>query len=76
MALMGWSRSTMITYVLRSIGVPARQVGTPCWNSALGGVDFTGLAVDNPNVTKCWHGAAKAGGKMTFGNDFLNNHNW
>ena len=30
----------------------------------------------NPNVTKCWHGSAKENGKMVFGNDFLNNHNW
>eukprot|EP00729_Bicosta_minor_P011397 gene11397-5596_t len=68
--------STLITYILRSVGVPARQVGTPCWNSAFGGTNFTGLALHNPNVTKCWHGSAKEGGKMVFGNDFLNNHNW
>ena len=63
-------------YVLRSVGVPARQVGTPCWNSALGGVNFTGSALDNPNVSKCWHGGAKHNGSMVFGNDYLNNHNW
>ena len=68
--------STLLTYVLRSVGVPARQVGTPCWNSALGGVNFTGLASHNANVSKCWHGGAKSAGKKVFGNDFLNNHNW
>lgn len=68
--------STMMTYVLRSVGVPARQVGTPCWNSALGGINFTGSAVSNPNVSKCWHGGSKSNGSMVFGNDYLNNHNW
>jgi transglutaminase-like putative cysteine protease len=62
----GWA--TMLTYVARSVGIPARQVGTPCWNSG----EFSGLAVDNPNVTQCW----AAGNGSVFGGAYLNNHNW
>jgi len=61
--------ATLLTYVLRSVGVPARQVGTPCWNSG----EFAGLAADNANVTKCWHGSGNDG---TSGGKWLNNHNW
>ncbi|GAB5368300.1 hypothetical protein AAMO2058_001307500 [Amorphochlora amoebiformis] len=64
----GWS--TLLTFVARSVGIPARQVGTPCWNSG----DFEGLAVNNPNVSKCWHGGDIQHG--TVGGGFLNNHNW
>jgi hypothetical protein len=32
------------------------------------------LAVDNPNVTKCWHGGAK--GTNVTGGGYLYNHNW
>ena len=69
----GWA--TFVTYVARSVGIPARQVGTPCWNAPLGGVDYRGLAKDNPNVSVCWHGGigSKNGG---VGGNFLNNHNW
>eukprot|EP00750_Incisomonas_marina_P027159 INCI6147.2.p1 GENE.INCI6147.2~~INCI6147.2.p1 ORF type:complete len:285 (-),score=32.61 INCI6147.2:23-877(-) len=50
----GWA--TFVTYMAKALGIPARQVGTPCWNQPLGGVDYRGLARDNPNVTICWHG--------------------
>ena len=69
----GWA--TFVTYVARSVGIPARQVGTPCWNAALGGVDYSGLAIDNSNVSICWNGGiGSKGGKV--GGNFLNNHNW
>jgi hypothetical protein len=42
----------MITYIARSVGIPARQVGTPCWN----GGDFAGLATSNSRVQECWAG--------------------
>lgn len=45
-----------MAYMAKALGIPARQVGTPCWNQPLGGVDYSGLARDNPNVTICWHG--------------------
>ena len=31
-------------------------MGTPCWNSSFSGVDYSGLAKDNPNVSLCWYG--------------------
>ena len=62
----GWA--TMITYLARALGVPARQTGTPCWNSG----DFAGLAVDNAHVHQCWHG----GNATSTGGHFLYNHNW
>jgi hypothetical protein len=52
----------------RAVGIPARVASAPCWN----GGDFKGLAVDNPNVTTCWHG----GPKNTPGGAYLYNHNW
>lgn len=60
--------ASLITYVARSVGIPARQVGTPCWNTG----QFAGLSTSNPNVTQCWHGQ---GGGVT-GGPYLNNHNW
>ena len=68
----GWA--TFVTYVARSVGIPARQVGTPCWNAPLGGVDYRGLAKDNPNVSVCWHGGWVK--KWWCWWQFLNNHNW
>ncbi len=69
----GWA--TLITYILRSVGIPARQVGTPCWNSIYGGVDYTGPALRNPNVSICWHGGiGSESGDV--GGIYLNNHNW
>lgn len=65
--------ATFVTYVLRAVGLPARQAGTPCWNSVYGGVDFRGLSQANPNVSLCWHGGSAATGH---GGGFLNNHNW
>eukprot|EP00929_Paragymnodinium_shiwhaense_P075772 TRINITY_DN38784_c0_g2_i1.p1 TRINITY_DN38784_c0_g2~~TRINITY_DN38784_c0_g2_i1.p1 ORF type:complete len:453 (+),score=65.79 TRINITY_DN38784_c0_g2_i1:75-1433(+) len=61
--------STFLTSALKAVGVPARQVGSPCWNTG----DFKGLATENPNVTLCWHGG-KAGGPH--GGGYLWNHNW
>ena len=61
-----------MTYSLRAVGVPARQAGTPCWNSVFDGTDFRGLAADNANVSLCWRG----GDGATSGGGFLNNHNW
>lgn len=61
--------ATMLTYIARSVGVPARQAGTPCWNTG----EFAGLALDNPtNVSYCWNG----GNATSKGGKFLNNHNW
>jgi hypothetical protein len=60
--------ASLISYIARSVGIPARQVGTPCWN----GGQFAGLAKSNPNVTQCWHG--QSGGVS--GGPFLYNHNW
>lgn len=60
--------ATLLTYSARSVGIPARQVGTPCWNTG----EFAGSARDNPNVTTCWHG----GPDNKPGGIFLNNHNW
>ena len=67
------SWATFLTYVARSVGIPARQAGTPCWNSVYSGVDFRGLATANPNVSLCWQGGSTARGH---GGGFLNNHNW
>ena len=55
-------------YAARAVGIPARVVGAPCWN----GGEFAGLARDNQNVSKCWHG----GVGNTTGGGFLDNHNW
>uniref|UniRef100_A0A6B2L825 Transglutaminase-like domain-containing protein n=1 Tax=Arcella intermedia TaxID=1963864 RepID=A0A6B2L825_9EUKA len=60
--------SSLVTYVARSVGIPARIVGTPCWNTG----QFAGLAKDNPRVHDCWNG----GDGTTYGGAFLNNHNW
>lgn len=70
--------ATMVTYVARSVGIPARQSGTPCWNSVFEGVDFRGRAVDNGNVSLCWHAGlnSKTGVDKGGINGFLNNHNW
>jgi hypothetical protein len=69
----GWA--SFLTYMARAVGIPARQTGTPCWNSIFGGVDYRGLAKDNGNVSVCWHGGiGSKGGKV--GGNFLNNHNW
>lgn len=69
----GWA--TLVSYMARAVGIPARQVGTPCWNSAYGDFNSRGLAKDNPNVTICWHGGlGSKSGKV--GGNFLNNHNW
>ena len=65
--------ATFLSYVLRAVGVPARQAGTPCWNSVYSGRDFRGLATSNPNVTLCWHGGSD---ELGHGGGFLNNHNW
>jgi len=58
----------MLTYIARAVGIPARQVGAPCFNSG----DFAGLAVQNPRVKLCWQG----GDGITSGGPFLWNHNW
>ena len=65
--------ATFVTYVARSVGLPARQAGTPCWNSVYSGTNFTGLAKDNPNVSLCWQGGSAEAGH---GGGYLNNHNW
>ena len=61
--------ATFVTYVMRSVGLPARQAGTPCWN----GGNFGGLASRNPNVSVCWHGGSSA---LGHGGQYLYNHNW
>eukprot|EP00971_Amphidinium_carterae_P238486 4734392-Amphidinium_carterae.1 len=61
--------SVFLVSALRAVGVPARSVGSPCWNTG----DFAGLAIDNRNVSLCWQGG-KVGGP--YGGTYLNNHNW
>ncbi len=65
--------STLLAYTARAVGIPARQAGTPCWNSIYMGVDFRGLAASNPNVSLCWRGGSDARGH---GAGWLNNHQW
>lgn len=60
--------ATLLTSILKAVGIPARQAGTPCWD----GGDFAGLAMANRNVTLCWHG----GDGQTVGGGWLYNHNW
>ena len=67
----GWA--TLVSYIARAVGIPARQAGTPCWNSVFEGVDFRGRASSNGNVSLCWHGGSA---KRGHGGGFLNNHNW
>eukprot|EP01060_Flectonema_neradi_P010198 TRINITY_DN1731_c0_g1_i2.p1 TRINITY_DN1731_c0_g1~~TRINITY_DN1731_c0_g1_i2.p1 ORF type:complete len:420 (+),score=94.45 TRINITY_DN1731_c0_g1_i2:71-1261(+) len=62
--------ATLFVDILRSLGIPARVTGSPCWN----GGDFQGLVVDNKNVTHCWTGGVQPDGP--FGGHYLNNHNW
>lgn len=54
---------------LKAVGVPARETGSPCWNTG----EFSGLAHINPNVTTCWHGGPGGG---PLGGKSLNNHDW
>mmetsp|Transcript_34628 Transcript_34628/g.77412 ORF Transcript_34628/g.77412 Transcript_34628/m.77412 type:complete len:234 (+) Transcript_34628:639-1340(+) len=63
----GWA--TFLTSALRAVGVPARQVGSPCWNTAI----FAGPATENPNVSQCWAAGVNGG---PAGGTYLNNHNW
>ena len=72
----GWA--TMLTYVARSVGIPARQSGTPCWNSIFEGIDYRGRAKDNSNITLCWHAGLNSNTNVNKGgiNSYLNNHNW
>lgn len=65
--------ATYMSYVGRAVGLPARQAGTPCWNSIFEGVDFRGLSAQNANVSLCWQGGSRERGH---GGAFLNNHNW
>ena len=60
--------ATLVAYVARAVGIPARVVGAPCWNSG----PFAGLASHNPNVSQCWHG----GSARQHGSGYLYNHNW
>mmetsp|Transcript_78762 Transcript_78762/g.228682 ORF Transcript_78762/g.228682 Transcript_78762/m.228682 type:complete len:320 (-) Transcript_78762:92-1051(-) len=62
----GWAK--FLASALKAVGLPAREVGAPCWNTA----DFAGLAVDNPNVSVCWNGGLPGAP----GGHSLNNHNW
>mmetsp|Transcript_96030 Transcript_96030/g.176474 ORF Transcript_96030/g.176474 Transcript_96030/m.176474 type:complete len:364 (-) Transcript_96030:3-1094(-) len=63
----GWA--TFLASALKAVGVPARQVGAPCWNTA----EFAGPATSNPNVSACWSGGPPDG---PYGGKYLNNHNW
>lgn len=63
----GWAKFLVST--LKAVGVPAREVGSPCWNTG----EFAGLATANPNVSLCWNAGPSSG---PFGGKFLNNHNW
>lgn len=61
-----WSK--FLVSALKAVGVPAREVGSPCWNTG----EFSGLASANPNVSACW----QAGANGESGGKYLNNHNW
>ncbi|CAJ1383770.1 unnamed protein product [Effrenium voratum] len=61
-----WAK--FLASALRAVGVPAREVGSPCWNTGI----FAGLATSNPNVSQCWQG----GTSTQVGGQYLNNHNW
>eukprot|EP01059_Diplonema_ambulator_P023079 TRINITY_DN38483_c0_g1_i1.p1 TRINITY_DN38483_c0_g1~~TRINITY_DN38483_c0_g1_i1.p1 ORF type:complete len:411 (+),score=127.34 TRINITY_DN38483_c0_g1_i1:179-1234(+) len=63
--------ATILVYTCRAVGIPARVVGSPCWNTA----EFAGLATENVNVSKCWIGGENAGAGPV-GGIYLNNHNW
>lgn len=63
----GWA--IFLTSALKAIGVPAREVGSPCWNTG----EFAGLAASNSNVSTCWAGGRRGG---PYGGKYLNNHNW
>jgi len=65
--------ASFVTYVGRAVGIPARPVGTPCWNAVYEGTDFRGRARANSNVSLCWAGGSRSRGH---GGGFLNNHNW
>lgn len=60
--------ATLLAYVARAVGIPARVSGTPCWNS----FPYAGLATENKNVSQCWQG----GNATSVGGSFLFNHNW
>lgn len=62
----GWAK--FLASALKAVGVPAREVGSPCWNTA----EFSGSATSNPNVSMCWKGGLpnKPGGRN------LNDHTW
>eukprot|EP00439_Symbiodinium_sp_Y106_P080098 s234_g18.t2 len=62
-----WAK--FLSSALRAVGVPAREVGSPCWNTGI----FTGLAESNINVSLCWQGGVSGG---PVGGKYLNNHNW
>ncbi|CAE7368511.1 unnamed protein product [Symbiodinium microadriaticum] len=62
-----WAK--FLSSALRAVGVPAREVGSPCWNTGI----FTGLAESNANVSLCWQGGVSGG---PVGGTYLNNHNW
>lgn len=61
--------ATFLSSALKAVGVPARQVGSPCWNTG----NFSGSALLNPNVSHCWSGGRPGGPS---GGPYLNNHNW
>lgn len=63
----GWAK--FLASALKAVGVPAREVGSPCWNT----IQFAGLAINNPNVSFCWNGGRPDGPS---GGVYLNNHNW
>ncbi|CAE8689458.1 unnamed protein product [Polarella glacialis] len=62
-----WAK--FLASTLKALGVPAREVGSPCWNTG----EFAGLATSNPNVSMCWQGGIPG---AVAGGTYLNNHNW
>ena len=72
-ALYGYGSCTawakFLASALKAVGVPAREVGAPCWNTGT----FRGLAAENPGVADCWAGGPPGGPS---GGAYLHNHNW
>ena len=49
--------ASYLVAALKAVGVPAREAGSPCWNTG----EFAGAAVNNQNVSACWSGGLPGG---------------
>ena len=63
--------SSTLVYTCRALGIPARVVGSGCWNTG----NFKGLATENKNLSLCWNGGHE-GAEGPVGGPYLWNHNW